>query len=484
MSALPYVAGGVGLAALENQLVGEHLPDELKHVNLGLGGLTGLLLKNPDPKVRASALGSIPLKQLSLFAIGGMDRLRQAQQDLTDTNLQTAKTNLRTALVAGNSEDAKRRMALLYLLPALAGGGGLAYYAWNKRTRPKPERFQTVTEKGKPGQRRIRLEIPPSAFPKEFFESLVDVDENPRTRTRLQVKNSSWLPELAGEFTGVSPLMRAGSEAASALGSLGNGRYDQTDRYGLSALSNAAGGAVGVNMFTLPLLSLLLKRPRLGAMRNGTIGPVSRLGQGKLPTLSRWLTANSRYGRRLNYGTHGANPLFSRGGVVGTQAQRRQQQGLSMRSPIDRLYAMKHRADPKLFDFNNPASNSWLVRNVFSAPKMAPTTQLGHLGNAARYAGNRGINAAYRGYKAMRRNPNMSMFAASIPFASSGSLRDKEDMKRYEDEWKNRPTAPRALPISSGLNNLLSMVGAENPNAGILSQLKDGPSRDPYSMIR
>lgn len=190
--AIPYAAGGAGMAALENKYVGDNLPPELKHVNTGIGLGTGLMLASHNPEMQTAALTSIPLKEMALFGIGGMDRFRRSQQALTDTHLRTARIGEDTARMEHDDAGSRKRMALAFLVPALAAGGALGYEGYlkyKKKHEAGPKRFQTVGSKGTRRQsQRVRIDIPPSALPKEFYQSLGQVEDDPRTYTAVQEK--------------------------------------------------------------------------------------------------------------------------------------------------------------------------------------------------------------------------------------------------------------------------------------------------------
>ena len=193
---LPWMAGGAALAGLENKVIGENLPDELKRVNYGLGMSTGALMAL-GPKAQMAALGSLPIKQTLLFGIGQADKFRKQQQDLTDTNLETAKINRETSKIDRGNSGSRNAVTLSFMLPALLGAGALAYYSKNHRRKPTGDsKYQVTGERGKPlKHQKIRMDIPPSALPPEFFESLMQADGD--DRSHLQVLERNELPKAA-----------------------------------------------------------------------------------------------------------------------------------------------------------------------------------------------------------------------------------------------------------------------------------------------
>lgn len=93
---------GVGAAQAENSMVfGDAVNPTMKKTNLLLGGVTGALMGNKDPKVRIGAAASWPLKQVGVGVGSGiMDAanaskdLASRQGELASTSLEAAKTNL------------------------------------------------------------------------------------------------------------------------------------------------------------------------------------------------------------------------------------------------------------------------------------------------------------------------------------------------------------------------------------------------------
>ena len=307
---LAYGAGGVGMAALENKYVGNNLPPELKNVNLGVGGATGVMLASRNPAMQIAGLGTIPIKQMGMFAIGGMDRFRRQQQALTDTNLATAKVNETTALQQKDNAGSQRLMELAFLIPALAGGGALAYNAfdqWKKR-HAKQNRLETIGSAGarRPSQR-VRIDLPPSALPSSFYQALANSETSPSGYARLQTKGASakaasgWsqnlqdahptlqlfqqnrpqsrvgqalglLKDIAWQTSGIPAIGNAARDAGKTFSSLNDGDYSNASRYGMSGAGNAALGVLALRFGGLGMLGKILGRARLGGVaRSGAL---------------------------------------------------------------------------------------------------------------------------------------------------------------------------------------------------------------------
>jgi hypothetical protein len=411
----------------------------------------------------------------------------------------------------------------MFLIPALAGGGGIAYYAWNKRKKQRPARYGTVAEKGSPRvNKRIRIDVPPSALPDDFFRSLTNIDDDPRARTRLQAKQAffqtirdtdmeqivasaqdtvkkaaqeapgklSLLGSVLGEATGIPSIGRALREGGMALGGLDDiDNWNGNGRYALSSLGNAAFGISGLNMMTLPILGALLKQPRLAAWMKstprGSAGLFSRNQLRSFPTLGRIL-----YNRTFRNKMDPTRvPLFT--GLGGqmkgpyNQAARRQALGLSSRGAVDRARDIRFRYDPQRFAWQNPTTNSGLFRNFLSAGSVPPNNLPRHLITAGRYGANRVFNAGYRAHQFARRNPNLSLFAVGMPLSGLGTAQD--ELKARQTDWTtprfDRGVGPHGMPISAALGGITSLFGAGNPNTGVLDQIRS-TVRDPYASIR
>ena len=216
------MAGGAALAAGENHYLGENLPPELKTVNGVIGASTGLLLAMKSPEARIAALTGIPLKQLALFLTGQADRFRRQQQDLVDTNLQTARINQDTSKVERGNSRSRNTVALSFLLPAVLGGGALAYYAHNHRKQPTvPNKYKTTGERGTPlKHQKIRIDVPPSALPPEFFNSLMKAEGDDRSHLQVMERTE---PGEGDTGETISESKAASSKSAANVGAgLGN----------------------------------------------------------------------------------------------------------------------------------------------------------------------------------------------------------------------------------------------------------------------
>lgn len=342
---LMYGLGGLGLAALENAYVGKELPPELKNVNMGLGGITGLLMASPDPKLRAAALGSVPLKEMGLFGIGALDKLRKQQQSLVDANLSVADVNKQTAEIQRSNASGQKWLSAAFLLPALAAGAGVGYLGYEKWRKAKQSipRYRTVGERGRDSAARskIRIDIPSSAVPPEFYKSLSTPEEynrshvrflqlaNPGDRQKLvdeamaampsedQSKVSAFIKasttadneritvprllwDVGSEFTGIPSVVRAMRDAGAAGGHFMNDDGAQAARYGLGALGNAAVGLVGLRLGLAPVLGRLARSKRLLAHIGVDAADAASKGLAtvpkpgfRMPMLANWINRHS-----------------------------------------------------------------------------------------------------------------------------------------------------------------------------------------------
>lgn len=201
---------GTAIAAGENEVLGEFLPDALKKVNLGIGATTGLAAALGGRKGVATALLGVPLKQMGLFGVGTFERSRAQQRDLMDLNIERALTDLTTAQAQGEtanvqadavaSEASRKRLNTLL---AAAGVGAGSYYVWNasekdrarrERERKRRQNPRTIaeTKNSRPAARdrmRIRIDLPPNASP-DLLRELGSLSENERARTQYKVKEA------------------------------------------------------------------------------------------------------------------------------------------------------------------------------------------------------------------------------------------------------------------------------------------------------
>lgn len=501
---LGYGAGGLAGAVLENKYIGENLPPELQHVNLGIGGLTGAMLASKNPTMQIAALSSIPLKQMGMFGIGGMDKFRRQQQALTDTNLHTAKIQAATAKINQSDAGGRKLMALAFLLPALAvgaGAGAVGYNAWQHRKKTKPNKFQTDASSGehRPSQR-IRIDIPPSALPKSFYQSLGTATNDPRDYTRMQTKRpvktastqatSSFpglIKDLLWQSSGIPSLHNAWREAGYGMNTLQQGDYENAKRYGLAGAADLGLGVLGLRYGVAPLALRALGRARIGGViRNqlaakGTGQWLQSRQLTEMPTVAKWINRWAG-GHELGPAHFSANAAPAMGRAVAGKAVggasgqpmsyisgadrmvRRKEMGLSTRSPQRRALDMSGRYDPQRYDFVNPTNKLPILGSVLRTgqPKSLP----GHAINAVRYGLNRGVNAAYAAKQYVKRHPLLGG-SMTLPLVAAGGV-VQDDAQRQHALQQERPWFPDFsgnspsgdyMPVSSMATNLLGAFG-------------------------
>ncbi len=505
---LPWVAGGVGVAALENKLVGENLPPELQHVNLGIGGVSGLLAANPSH--RAQVLSSLPFKQMGLFGIGAVDKLRRQQQELTDTNLATAKIHQNTAAMEGSNASGRAKQVAAFLIPALLGSGALAYYAYNNRKKQKAKGYETVGQRGTANRdhRKIKIDVPASALPPEFFSSLVHADDTPRSRIRFMEKaamfngeslgdawDDSFLGRLTGraskapdsmwnsgavrtmrdagglgmEFTGLPTLGRTVKDLGLGLGHQSGTNEGTGSRYLLAGAGGALMSGAALKSGILPLAAKLIGPGRLmrqirpDTLGKAITGPVTgtpNLAQGLLNTIAgRGLTA-AEHAALANPATRDATFKSLKNTLGGN------------RQLLEKMNDLKYKFTPRAFN-----------------PGKVPTTLAGEAFQGAR----RGLHGASelgrRGYNFARRHPYLSAYGIGTPLALMGTLRDEDKYRdlvaRTKDYLPNPPKyGPWRMPLSSQLAQMLSNVGSEGMPA-VANQVMGMPrSAMEYAGIR
>ena len=500
VKALPWIAGGLGVSALENKVVGENLPDELKNVNLGIGGVSGLLAANPAQ--RAHVLSSLPFKQMGLFGIGALDRLRKQQQSLTDTNLATAKIHRQTAAMEGANAGSKAKIMAAFLVPALLGSGALAYHAWNQRKKKKLEGYKTVGQRGvgSGSARKVKFDIPASALPPEFFTSLINADESPRSRMRVLEKqamyngggedlstaaNDSFLGRLfhragqiphniaqskpvsnAGnaaslgwEFTGLPTVGRTVKDTGLGFGSEAGGQHGVGHRYLAAGLGGALLSGVALKTGIMPMLAKGFGPGRLmRQIKPDTLGKKLMQPITGMPNLAQMLH-NTAGGRALTAAEHAAleNPATR----DATHAALRNTLG-GNRQLVDKMRDLRFQHVPRPF-----------------VPGTTPTTLLGEAGLAGRKAVHGVKELGRRSYNFVRRHPYISSTVAGTPLAGLGTMRDDS---KYRD-WLNKNGPMQAnppqhgdwrLPISSQLALMLSNVGS-NGQPAVSRQIQGWP---------
>lgn len=403
---LGWGAGGMGAALLENATLFEDQPDEIKHINAVLGAATGAVMSHPDNKIKALAALGWPVKQMALMSIGKAEQFRKDQSDLLDKKLQAAEIDLSAAEERRRAAGGNKALMAAFLLPAILGGGGLAYHAWNKRKREQPARFATTDEHGRPhGRQRVKIEVPAGALPDEFFKSLVNVDDNPRSLTRLQelrpaepkqasaespqdrdAYNRLWrkhwsnpsqtifpqpekdpttlgqVANVAGELTGVPQTVRGFRELDLVGDALRDDRLEDIPRYALAGLGNLGMGISGLNLLTAPALGWAIGRDNVRSwLPKGHLKGMKRQLTA-FPNLGRWLYRHS-WGNKLDPSlrSRGGGPamtqgarragLHASGGLVRPSPSRTQPMSRKdfMRGGYDRARDIRYRSNPDMF---------------------------------------------------------------------------------------------------------------------------------------
>lgn len=498
MKALPWILGGVGVSGLENKLVGENLPTELKNVNLGIGGVTGMLASNPAH--RFAALSSLPLKQMGLFGVGAIDRLRKQQQMLTDTNLSTAKIHRQTAAMEGQNAGSKAKIIMAFLAPALIGSGALAYHAFNQRKKQRPEGYKTIGQSGvgSGNSRKVKLDIPASALPPEFFSSLIQADKSPRGRVRVLEKAATYnggesfgdafgdsafgrlfgragkipgditgskamraagnVADIGAEFTGLPTLGRTVKDTGLGFGTQAGGNERAGGRYLAAGLGGALLSGVALKTGILPMMAKVLGPGRLlRQIKPPSLGKALKAPITGMPNFAQTLH-NTIYGRALSAAEHTAlaNPATR----ASTYQTLRNTMG-GNRNLEDAMRNLKFQHVPRPF-----------------VPGTTPSTLLGEAALAGRRGAHGVSELGRRGYNFVRRHPFISATVAGTPLAGLGTMRD--DSKYREWLAQNGPMqadathGPWRMPLSSQLALMLSNAGSGGQPA-VAAQIRGWP---------
>jgi hypothetical protein len=194
---------GTGAAALENSTVSSDLSDNSKLYNLLLGGSVGLF---GSKKGLPAAAGAYLPKSLALHYLDAYKKdapLRHQTAQLNAAAAADSKTTAGTQLATAQAEQASKGqwstqdkiMAAL----AAAGIGGVGIYGINSiLNRKKKSKGGPATKeilKGDPStprRQKLKIEVPASSLPPEFFQSLVDADDRERALTTLSTKTASF----------------------------------------------------------------------------------------------------------------------------------------------------------------------------------------------------------------------------------------------------------------------------------------------------
>jgi len=503
---LAYSAGGVGLAALENKYIGDNLPAPLQKVNLGIGATTGAMLASHNPAMQTAALGAIPIKEMGLFGVGSLDRFRRQQQSLVDTNLNTAKINESTATIARNDSGGRKALALAFLAPALAAGAGLGasgYLAWKHRNKAKANKFQTDASAGSPrSSQRIRIDIPPSALPKSWYQSLGTGTTDSREFARLQTKRPmntktasqqqpmtapGFVKDLLWQGSGIPELHNAWREAGYGMNTAQQGDYGNAKRYGLAGAADAGLGLLALRYGVAPTALKLLGRARVGGVIRNQMA-AKGLGQyfksrqlTEMPTVAKWI---NHWGGEHQVGPMHLSPQAPAQGFVqagggyidgASRMARRQALGMNTRTPARRALDISGRYDPQRYAFQNPTTSMPGFKSLLSSGN--PRSLPGHAINVLRYGANRGVNAMYAGKQFVKRHPLLTGYAALPGIAAGGVVQD--DTQRQHELEQNRPWFPDSsanapsgqwMPASSMASNLLGAFGAGSPMAPLRHQ--------------
>jgi hypothetical protein len=519
---LPWVAGGAALAGLENKFVGDQLDPRLKTINLGIGATTGALAAS-GPKGKMMALSGMPLKELALFGIASADRFKKEQEALTDTKLHTAKIEQETAKTQRSQAGKGRHIAEAFLAPALLGAGALTYYVHNQRKHPSQSsgggKFNVVGQTGpsSPGRRKVRIDVPASAIPSDFFKSLTNADNTGKSRIQFLEQgdvsnngaskkrassipdpnlftlgdyyNQSWMKGLlnrlhgaeistvhskpvqlaktlgnfAWQTTGIPNVIRGAKDLGSALGASSAGNTGVANRYALGAAGNLLTGIPSVQLGTGQLLKYTLGPERLMRAVEATsptlLGRLRQRTITNTPHLSQWFL-NSFHGRNLTAAERAALASEGPGGVTYNRLHNSMlaNGGLGGNWELNNtMRDLKYKYTPK----------PWVPST--SVPKTIP----GELLHGLRYGQHQVGELASRTGLALRRNPRATAGVIGMPLNLMGhSGWDVENELQQQSQPPVSPM-PDNLPVSSNLSSLVNGLssGSQMPVAYQLSGL-------------
>lgn len=507
---LPWIAGGVGLGALENKYISDQLDPNLKKINLAVAGTTGALLGSGNTAARIAGLSGIPLKEGLLFTVAGQEKFRKAQQALTDTNLETAQTSQETARIQKAQAQGHKHLAESFLVPAGLGAGALAYYAYNQRKHPsQASKYQVVGQKGQmsAGRQRIKIDVPSSAIPPEFFRSLTNAENTGTARTRFLERRptkkaassapvdpttyglsdyarDSWpgglmrnidtdgreavhskpvrlaktIGSAALNLTGLPFAARAAKDFGSGLGYMSAGQSDVGTRYLAGGLGNAALGYPAIGFGMGDIAANTIGRSRL--LRAIEPTAPSMLGRARqryitnTPNISQWLL--NHVGRNLKGPERDeVTSLMASGGEQAVKDRFLNQPDLKgNRGLLNVIRDEKYKFVPRPWD---PTT---------SVPKSIP----GELLHTTKWLGHGVSENARRLALLARRSPNMTMSLAGMPLSTMGGGFDRENMLSAAAQTQPQNEAPNDT-IPNSLQSLLNNVSS-NKQMPVASQLR------------
>ena len=202
-SPLKGTAAGVGLSALENATVLGDADPTTKHMNLVLGGVTGLGMGGAGKEHQMARLAGWPLKEVGLMGYDAGKKFVNVQQPIAETNLDAARLNKDTAqLVADKAKHISPQDigSLITGMAAAGGAAGLGYYLYHKIGPGKKPAAPKVTIQlpkthGTNGSS-IEMEADPVNLSKNLYKSLArDAKRKLRQEARAGVIHEKKKPE-------------------------------------------------------------------------------------------------------------------------------------------------------------------------------------------------------------------------------------------------------------------------------------------------
>lgn len=181
-------AAGLGAAGLENKFIAPDASATTHGINDVVGASTGAFAAH-HPWL---ALGSLPFKQMALAALNDFEKDAPTRKAIADTSLQAAQADKATAGI--NLQNASSwkpgDIAAGAGAAGLLGGAGMyAYNSLHKKPAKKPGRNDVVV-RGNPANRiaqKVRIDVPASAFPADFFSSVVGAENSPSALEKVKM---------------------------------------------------------------------------------------------------------------------------------------------------------------------------------------------------------------------------------------------------------------------------------------------------------
>jgi hypothetical protein len=182
---------GYGVSEAENAAGLLHDPS-VQGVNALSNATIGALFPLVSPKARIGLASGFVGKQLAAKGIDSYVGDTPARLEIAKQDLATAEANRLTA--DANKPTDFNRNAILAMLGL--GAAGVGTYAYNSLRDKSKKPTMSTSSRTAPGdlnrrKSKVKIEVPYSALPEEFYRSIINADDLPGTKTTEMPKAAS-----------------------------------------------------------------------------------------------------------------------------------------------------------------------------------------------------------------------------------------------------------------------------------------------------